>query len=299
MKLFLKIFIAFLILSTLYLLRGDIMIFINDVYPNFSSNKVEDFVIKYDEKKEEVIEGKVDIPGALRVLDNLGVKKDIVLSKNKIIEITNQYRKENSDTVELKENQYLNLSAQIKLQDMFNKQYFEHISPSGVSVGGLSEGVGYQYILIGENLAMGNFDDDLALVNAWMNSEGHRINILNKNYTEIGVAVAKGMFEGKNIWMAVQHFGTPISTCPDVDQELYKTVINEQGEVKEMEEYLLKKQADLKKGIFDEGSSHYSQIENYNSLIQDYNNLIKKIKKEIIIYNEEVQSFNICLLKYQ
>jgi len=178
----------------------------------------------------------------------------------------------------LKENKYLDLSAEKKLRDMFERQYFEHLSPSGKVVGDLSEESGYQYILIGENLAMGNFESDSDLVNAWMKSKGHRDNILNSNYTEIGVALARGQFEGKDILMAVQHFGTPRNTCPNIDQKLYNTITLEQAQIAETESNLLKIQNSLNNGFFDEGSSQ---------------------KEEINIYNQQVQSFNICILKYE
>ena len=299
-RILIKFIIFILIILCLYIARGDIMILINRVYPSFNNNKVENFVSKVKDKMETELKARVDLPGALRVVDNLLPKKEeIKLSKNKIIEITNNYRKDNGDLPALKENKYLNLSAEKKLQDMFNKQYFEHISPLGKGVGDISEEVGYQYILIGENLAMGNFDDDAALMDAWMKSKGHRANILNKHYLEIGVAVAKGKFEGKDIWMAVSHFGTPRSNCPSIDEELSKTIALEQSQLQVMEESLLKKQELLNSGVFDEGSSHRVQIEVYNDSLDSYNNLVQKIEEEIIIYNKQVESFNTCISNYQ
>jgi uncharacterized protein YkwD len=91
---------------------------------------------------------------------------------------TNQQRGQNNLPA-LKENLKLTQAAQLKVKDMFDKQYFEHISPQGVGPAGLAETVGYDYIAIGENLALGNFKDDQALVEAWMNSPGHRANILS------------------------------------------------------------------------------------------------------------------------
>lgn len=71
----------------------------------------------------------------------------------------------------------LNAAATLKVIDMFARQYFEHTSPTGVTISDLSESVGYDYILVGENLALGNFSSDAALVAAWMGSPGHRANI--------------------------------------------------------------------------------------------------------------------------
>jgi len=277
------------------------MILVNKVYPGFNNEKVENFVSKINERREAVMPGKVDLPGALRVVNNLvNIRKsDVILSSSNVIELTNVQRKGNGNLPLLKENKYLDLSAEKKLRDMFERQYFEHLSPSGKVVGDLSEESGYQYILIGENLAMGNFESDSDLVNAWMKSKGHRDNILNSNYTEIGVALARGQFEGKDILMAVQHFGTPRNTCPNIDQKLYNTITLEQAQIAETESNLLKIQNSLNNGFFDEGSSHKEQISNFNISVKNYNSLIEKVKEEINIYNQQVQSFNICILKYE
>src|SRR6185369_15716694 len=114
----------------------------------------------------------------------------------------------------LKENALLDKAAKKKLDDMFAQQYFEHINPQGKGPSDLAKSVGYDYIAIGENLALGNFKNDAELVQAWMDSPGHRANILNKQYTEIGVAVGQGTYEGKKTWLAVQEFGRPTSSCP-------------------------------------------------------------------------------------
>lgn len=300
-RILIKFIICILILLCLYIVRGDIMILVNKVYPGFNNEKVENFVSKINERREAVMPGKVDLPGALRVVNNLvNIRKsDVILSSSNVIELTNVQRKGNGNLPLLKENKYLDLSAEKKLRDMFERQYFEHLSPSGKVVGDLSEESGYQYILIGENLAMGNFESDSDLVNAWMKSKGHRDNILNSNYTEIGVALARGQFEGKDILMAVQHFGTPRNTCPNIDQKLYNTITLEQAQIAETESNLLKIQNSLNNGFFDEGSSHKEQISNFNISVKNYNSLIEKVKEEINIYNQQVQSFNICILKYE
>lgn len=300
-RILIKIIIFVLFILCLYVIRGDIMILINRIYPNFDNEKVGSFIIDFNGKKEKIMPAKIDIPGALRVVNNITDfrKNDIVLTKTKILELTNQERKLNGGINLLKENKLLDISAEKKLKDMFAKQYFEHVSPSGKGVGDLGDESGYKYILIGENLAMGNFEDDSDLVNAWMESKGHRANILNPNYTEIGVAVMKGQFEGKDIWMAVQHFGTPRDICPNIDQELYNSIVFEQSQIVETESDLLKIQDRLNNGVFDEGSSHREQISNFNLSVKNYNSLIEKVKEEIKIYNEQVSLFNLCISKYE
>jgi len=114
----------------------------------------------------------------------------------------------------LTSNDQLNLAAAAKLKDMLNQQYFEHINPDGRGPAEVVEAAGYSYLRTGENLALGNFSSDQNLVQAWMDSPGHRANILNDGFTEIGVAVGHGFFEGQDVWLSVQSFGLPSSTCP-------------------------------------------------------------------------------------
>jgi uncharacterized protein YkwD len=52
----------------------------------------------------------------------------------------------------------------------------------------LAKKVNYEYVVVGENLAEGDFTSDADLVKGWMDSPGHRANILNTKYEEIGIA---------------------------------------------------------------------------------------------------------------
>lgn len=82
--------------------------------------------------------------------------------------------------------------ARVKSQDMHDQGYFSHTSPSYGSPFDMMRNFGVSYQYAGENIAMG-YSSPAAVVNAWMNSEGHRANILSANYTSIGVGyVADG-----------------------------------------------------------------------------------------------------------
>lgn len=277
---------------SLYVARDDIKLAVNDIASNY---RVDDSasLVKLIAKEEVEPLNKIDMPGALRVVN--GYLNDNKLSKDNIIKYTNNYRNEFGGLAKLTENSKLNLSAENKLQDMFDNQYFEHISPSGAGVGDLGIQAGYDYILIGENLALGNFSDDLDLVDAWMASAGHRANILNGRYTEIGIAVGKGVFEGRSVWMAIQHFGTPRSVCPAVDQVLLGLINLNQNKLKSMEEDLAIRKSKIDvKAIYEE-STYYEQIDKYNILVNTYNELIADTKQKIINYNEQINAFNLCL----
>jgi len=80
--------------------------------------------------------------------------------------------------------------ANHKSQDMHDYKYFDHTSPTYGSPFTMMKNYGIQYKSAGENIAMGQSTPE-QVVKAWMNSPGHRANILNKNYTHIGVGYVK------------------------------------------------------------------------------------------------------------
>ncbi len=113
----------------------------------------------------------------------------------------------------LKTNPLLERAAQMKANDMASKGYFAHTSPEGVTPWYWFEAVGYDYKHAGENLAV-NFSESKDVNQGWMNSPGHRENILNPNYTEVGIATAIGYYKGQETVFVVQLFGTPRQPAP-------------------------------------------------------------------------------------
>lgn len=81
--------------------------------------------------------------------------------------------------------------ARVKSQDMRDRRYFSHQSPTYGSPFEMIRAFGITFVAAGENIAAGQ-PSPQAVMNSWMNSPGHRQNILNANYTEIGVGYAKG-----------------------------------------------------------------------------------------------------------
>lgn len=98
--------------------------------------------------------------------------------------------------------------AQAKANDMAAKGYFAHVSPEGIDPWHWFHEVGYEYSFAGENLAI-DFSDSGDVERAWMNSPTHRQNILNSQFTEIGIATAQGIYEGRSTTFVVQVFGLP------------------------------------------------------------------------------------------
>lgn len=105
-------------------------------------------------------------------------------------------------------NATLTFAAQMKANDMAAKGYFAHTSPEGKNPWYWFKQAGYNFVYAGENLAV-NFSDSVDVERAWMNSPGHRTNIVNGKYTEIGIATAQGVYNGRPTTFVVQFFGRP------------------------------------------------------------------------------------------
>lgn len=80
--------------------------------------------------------------------------------------------------------------ARYKSQDMIDKGYFSHQSPTYGSPFVMMKAFGIKYMSAGENIAYGQ-KTATSVMTGWMNSAGHKANILSKNYSEIGVGLAK------------------------------------------------------------------------------------------------------------
>jgi uncharacterized protein YkwD len=218
------------------------------------------------------------------------------LTPVEIIRLTNEKRTDQSLPL-LVRNSLLDQAATRKLQDMFDRQYFDHISPDGKGPGFLAESVGYSYVVIGENLAMGTFQSDADLVDAWMASPGHRENILNTRYTEIGVAVGHGTYNGERIWIAVQEFGKPSSACPTIDVNLRTAIEKDKTATTDMQNTITTKKKELdtmNHDTVEESTAYNQKVSEYNDLVTSYNTAIASLKKEIDTYNQQVRDFNSC-----
>lgn len=124
-----------------------------------------------------------------------------------IVNLTNQARLDNG-LPQLALNPKLSQAALAKANDMLREGYFAHTSPSNLSPWYWFQQAGYQYTYAGENLAIDFFVAE-DVFSAWMASASHRKNILNGNFTEIGIGVVEGEFNGVNTIIVVQHFGSP------------------------------------------------------------------------------------------
>lgn len=105
--------------------------------------------------------------------------------EQQVITLVNQIRAENG-LAPLQSNWQLCRVARYKSQDMKDNRYFSHTSPTYGSPFDMIRNFGISYRTAGENIAKG-YATPQAVVDGWMNSSGHRANILNATYTEIGV----------------------------------------------------------------------------------------------------------------
>ncbi len=115
----------------------------------------------------------------------LGYATDISISS--LLSGTNDQRSANGEAG-LGLNGQLDQAAQAKANDMAARDYWSHNTPDGQTPWTFITAAGYSYQTAGENLAYG-FDTSSATITGWMNSPGHRANILNTSFTEVGFGI--------------------------------------------------------------------------------------------------------------
>ncbi len=131
------------------------------------------------------------------------------ISSETIVSLANSARV-SSGLSELTTSSLLSKAAQNKANDMLAKQYFSHNTPDGATPWSFIKAVGYSYTTAGENLAI-DFTDADSVQSAWMNSPGHRANIMNKNFTQVGIGIVSGTFDNHPTTIVVQMFGNPLN----------------------------------------------------------------------------------------
>ena len=162
--------------------------------------------VKYEVGTSEIISANPQVsnpnliyPG--QVLTIPEVDAAVTAYENEVIRLVNEERAKQGLKA-LTANWELSRVARYKSQDMVTNKYFSHTSPTYGTPFQMIKNFGISYRTAGENIAYGQRTPQ-AVVNAWMNSSGHRANILNSSYTQIGVGyVASGnywtqMFIGK------------------------------------------------------------------------------------------------------
>ncbi|MDP2598553.1 MAG: CAP domain-containing protein [Candidatus Liptonbacteria bacterium] len=276
---------------SLLVIAGLIFVYQADIF-NYFGPKIADLEKTAFDAALRQIQKEFSAPPPLRAPANNTISSE-ALTRAGVILWTNAQRKINGGLPALTGNSELDTVATLRLDDMFKNQYFAHVSPSGSSAEVVAKNVGYDHLALGENLALGNFGGDEKVVEAWMNSPGHRANILDTHYQEIGVAVRKGFFEGNPTWIAVQIFGKPVSACPEPDAALKDQIETEQAQIKAMQQDLAVRKAEI--DSMPPGRRSNGKVAEYNNLVAQYNNFVNEVKAKIAEYNSQVVALNSCI----
>ncbi|NLB82227.1 MAG: SafA/ExsA family spore coat assembly protein [Clostridiaceae bacterium] len=177
-----------------------------DTYIVQSGDSLWKIAVKYQIGLSEIIAANPQIRNPALIYPN---QKVTIPEKNQqaqsyemeVVRLVNVQRSNNGLRA-LTNNWELQRVAQYKARDLTDRNYFSHNSPVYGSPFDMMKNFGIRYSSAGENIAKGQRTPK-EVMNAWMNSQGHRANILNANYTQIGV----GYDSRSNAW--VQMFIRP------------------------------------------------------------------------------------------
>lgn len=154
--------------------------------------------VRYEVGTGEIIQANPQVsdpnriyPGQVLAIPEMDAK--VLQYEAEVIRLVNDIRKQNGLSP-LTANWELSRVARYKSQDMVDNRYFAHSSPTYGTPFEMMRAFGLSFRTAGENIAYG-YATPQKVVDGWMNSSGHRANILNASYKQIGVGyVAKGNY---------------------------------------------------------------------------------------------------------
>lgn len=231
-----------------------------------------------------------------------------------VIRITNEYRAAKG-LPPLKANPQLNLAAQMRAEDMIAKKYFAHNCPStGDGFVEAAQSAGYQHMMIAENIAKGSFSSSQKMVTGWMNSKGHRENILNPDMREIGAAVVRDRSilpeNFRPTYYGVQLFAVKKPDCIAPDKRLKDRIEVMQNQHKQMQmqtsgisrqlesiKNKIKRETDPARasGLIDR---YNLNVSGYNFAVEELRRSSDELNKLIKTYNTQVNSYQACMSAY-
>lgn len=157
--------------------------------------------VRYQVGLSEIIEANPQIKNPDLIYPNQKLKiplyDNIKKIEHKVVNLTNQERAKYG-LEPLRPNWQVARMARYKSKDMRDQRYFSHQSPTYGSPFEMMESFNISYRSAAENIAMGQQTPE-QVVRDWMNSEGHRRNILSRDVTQIGVGYAQGG-SGNHYW---------------------------------------------------------------------------------------------------
>lgn len=238
-----------------------------------------------------------------------------VLNKEAVIELTNKERA-NYGLPPLEENHLLNMIAASRAQDMLEKQYFAHVSPIGEQASDIARTVGYAYKIIAENIGSGDYSTNQKIVDGWMQSPGHRNNILSTEVREIGVAVARGKMHGRNTFVTVQIFGLPSppvrqKVCVAPSEKHLHEIEVIKAEIESLQSRIVRLKNELeaeqesierdRKYIYNDaekGRNLNERINVFNEKSRWYNRLVGEAKAKAVVAESMINEYNYVLQAY-
>jgi len=150
--------------------------------------------VKYEIGLSEIIEANPQIPNPSLIYPNQKINIPLITRikhiEHEVIQLCNQERAKYGLPA-LRPEWQVSRVARHKSMDMRDKRYFSHQSPTYGSPFDMLKVYNISYRSAGENIAMGQTTAQ-EVVRSWMNSEGHRKNILSRDFTHIGVGYAEG-----------------------------------------------------------------------------------------------------------
>jgi hypothetical protein len=152
----------------------------------------------------------------------LGDKSNITIAQ--LLDGTN-FARTASGFGALKINDKLSQAAKNKAENMLEVGYWSHNAPDGTAPWHWIKSAGYDYINAGENLARG-FNTTDSIMQAWLDSQSHRANILNRDYSEVGFAAVNGDMDGRKTTLIVAMYASPASV-PNTGNVLAGTSVGE------------------------------------------------------------------------
>ena len=245
-------------------------------------------IVPGEEASIEIVENSET--GVIRSLEDFEDEREaeFVGENQDIIDLVNEARTaEGLGTV--KENFRLKLSAMEKAEHMRDNDYFEHISPSGLNPWYFAQKQNYEYRSFGENLALGYFSAK-SVHEGWMNSPGHRANILSENFEEIGVAILEFQQDGRKSYLIVQHFGTQLKPADLVTEIVCDKKSKKNCEEAEDEEERIEDLVEQQEKIIKEAKKDGVSAKELNRLEENLEDL-EEAEEEMEDYLEECEDF--------
>ncbi|WP_161794831.1 CAP domain-containing protein [Desulfonatronum thioautotrophicum] len=232
------------------------------------------------------------------------------LNASDIVKLTNEYRI-SLGLPPLRENFQLTHAAEYRANDMIKNSYYAHVNPvTGENPGDAITQANYQFRTYAENIAMGNFQSNRHIVDGWINSPGHRANIVNPDIREIGVAIIKDNLTplGRpSVYYGVQLFASPMPDCSrpsNADKALLQDMQRRNDDIWKRVDDKRREIENLKSRIDRETNTatrnrlipdYNRQVGAFNSLAAEAKGMQESLKLVVQAYNKKVNEYNACM----